>query len=114
MIQLFDISINDDGEAVSNIKRTFEGGTSAIKMSRSKVFRNRSDFDDTSALLFGADESSGGLKVWDVKSAFPTQIVRSIKPIVDIDLVPSCSDDTMTICTLTDTSLSIHSRKNLV
>ena len=104
---------DEDGYPVSNIKRTFEGGTSAVKMARSKVFRNKADFDESSALLFGADESSGGLKIWDVKSSYATQVIRSIKPILDIDLVPSSSDDKMTICTLTESSLSIYSRKSL-
>ena len=110
-MQLFNVSLDDDGEPMSKIQRTFVGGTSSARMARSKVFRNRSDFDDTSALLFGADESSGGLKIWDVKTAHATQVIRSNKAVLDVDLVPSSSDDTMTICTLTDTHLTIHGRK---
>lgn len=108
------MKLDEDQQPVATLKRNFEGGSSAIKMARSKVFQNKSDFDDSNALLFGADESSGGLKIWDVKTAHPVQVVRSVKPVLDIDLVPNpaAEDDSMTICTLTDTNLAIYTRRN--
>lgn len=94
----------------TRVVKQLYGGNQSLHMTRSRIFQDKFSFDDRNALVFGTDESAGGVIIYDVKSSRRIQVIKSPTPVLDLDLVKS-DHQNMTVATLTEDNLTLYTKR---
>ena len=108
-VQLVEISSKFEKDVDVQVVKQFFGGKESLHMTRSRVFLDKSSIEERKAIVFGSDESAGGVIVFDGKPVQRTQVIKSQSPVLDLELVES-DEQKMSIAILTEESLSLWTK----
>lgn len=83
----------------------FEGGTSQVQLSKSRIFAH--PLHEKSSLICAGDESSKGVLIWDSNSGNCVQKLVSENPILDLSLTNEL-DSNYFLSALTEKAVKVY------
>ena len=104
--QVTNFVYDDDNDIiVTDVANLFEGGTSQVQLSKSRIFAH--PLHEKSSLICAGDESSKGVLIWDSNSGNCVQKLVSENPILDLSLTNEL-DSNYFLTALTEKAVKVY------